>query len=279
MVLHSRVAVNLTIQNRVGSAEHYYHFLLGFLLPLALTYPRVAKLGLNGPIYVRSCGPMDRILNEVGFPLVRIIGKHEHDENCARTEMDGWQLRHETIHGLDFTSGEYPIEAIQEAAEIVRAQLLTRAGQLSATTSSGQASDNKRVTLVNRSVDPFYNTREAELPTSGLQRRSIGNFDQVRTLLGIVCPGLNHVVLENTTLSEQISLFASADVIIAQHGAALANVIWCRPGTRIIEIAARGYRERVFPPLSKGLGLDHRLVHQEGEHGDCDIPGLISNVM
>ena len=53
-------------------------------------------------------------------------------------------------------------------------------------------------------------------------------------------------ILEAQTLSfrEQADLFANASVIVAPHGAALANTVFCRPGTRVVEISPRaGYRD------------------------------------
>jgi hypothetical protein len=53
-------------------------------------------------------------------------------------------------------------------------------------------------------------------------------------------------ILEAETLSfrEQADLFANASVIVAPHGAALANTVFCRPGTRVVEISTRaGYRD------------------------------------
>jgi capsular polysaccharide biosynthesis protein len=38
---------------------------------------------------------------------------------------------------------------------------------------------------------------------------------------------------------DQIAAFASADIIVAPTGAALANCLYCRPGTRVIEILPR----------------------------------------
>lgn len=274
MVLDPQVAVSLTIANRKGSVEHYYHFLLGFLLPLAAKHAALTKLGQKGPIYVRDCGPMDRILKEVGFPRVHILDRDQHQRNASQTTMDGRPMRHETVDGMDCTDGDYPVAAMRQAVDILRSQMQSRGHQ------SAQApAKERKVVLINRSVDPYYNSAAAELPTSGLQRRSIRNFAEARSVLEIVRPELVDVVLENATLAEQMALFASADVIIAQHGAALANVIWCQPGTRVIEIAPRGYKDWIFSSLSKAFDLDHRLVHQEGQHGDCDIPGLISNVM
>ena len=37
-------------------------------------------------------------------------------------------------------------------------------------------------------------------------------------------------------MAEQIRLFASAKLVIAQHGAGLSNIVTCAPGTHVVEI-------------------------------------------
>ena len=41
------------------------------------------------------------------------------------------------------------------------------------------------------------------------------------------------------SVAEQVELFVYADVVVAPHGAGLTNLLFCREGTRIVEI---------FPP-------------------------------
>ena len=43
------------------------------------------------------------------------------------------------------------------------------------------------------------------------------------------------------TVQEQIDWFAAAEVIVAPHGAALANLAFCSPGVRILELFAPNY--------------------------------------
>lgn len=43
------------------------------------------------------------------------------------------------------------------------------------------------------------------------------------------------------TVQEQIDWFAGAEVIVAPHGAALANLAFCSPGVRILELFAANY--------------------------------------
>src|SRR5262249_101125 len=105
------------------------------------------------------------------------------------------------------------------------------------------------------------------------------NFGTLRESLEATVGNVVTVILERATLAEQIALFSLADVVIAQHGAALANVVWCRSGARVIEIAPQAYRSKIFPSLSKIVGVDNSHAQQGGIHGDCHIPGLISDVL
>lgn len=269
----AQTAVNLTIRNRGGSVEHFYHFLLGFLFPLAIAKTRLDELGFSGPIYVRSCGPMDRILAELAFPNVRIVEKTEHLYNSSRTSIDGRPLVQKSVSGMDFTNGNYPAEGIIKAKDIIRAHLSLKITALGYT-----QSNRKGVLLINRSINSFYSSPSSEIKAAGLQRRSISNFSDVEMALRRNFTDVNSVVLEHSPFMEQIYLFGSSDIIVAQHGAALTNIVWCKPNTLVVEIAPTGYRTTCFPPLSRHLGLIHRLVRQDGMHGDCDISDLISKV-
>ncbi len=42
--------------------------------------------------------------------------------------------------------------------------------------------------------------------------------------------------LSKMTLEEQISLFQNAKVVIGEHGAGLGNILFCKPGTMVIEL-------------------------------------------
>lgn len=271
--------INLTIRNVGGSVEHYYHFLLGFLFPLALKHKSLQEQGFSGLVYVRSCGPMDRILREIGFPGITIIEKAEHHRNSSRDEIDGSPVMQETVFGMDFANGDYPRDSILDAAGTVRSRLVGKHVDPFSTGSHRSITRATRVLLVNRSIDPFYASSAAEIPTSGLDRRSIRNFADVRRSLETVYDEVISVVLENMTLAEQIALFSTSDLIVAQHGAALANTVWCKPGTRVVEISPPRSKKKCFPQLSRLFDLDHQLIHQDGEHGDCDIASLMKSLI
>ncbi len=48
--------------------------------------------------------------------------------------------------------------------------------------------------------------------------------------------GFTPVRMETLTMREQATLFAHAECIVAEHGAALANLVFAQPGTRVIEL-------------------------------------------
>lgn len=58
--------------------------------------------------------------------------------------------------------------------------------------------------------------------------------------------------IENYPLSDQVELFNSASHIICAHGSALTNIIYCRTGTKIIEINP-GYNPTCYPHLARYL--------------------------
>ena len=54
--------------------------------------------------------------------------------------------------------------------------------------------------------------------------------------------------------------FAEATHILAAHGAGLTNLLWCQPGTKVIEIQDRNMlHKKVYPLLSHNLNLEHKV--------------------
>jgi capsular polysaccharide biosynthesis protein len=72
--------------------------------------------------------------------------------------------------------------------------------------------------------------------------------------------GFAKLHLEELTWREQIAAFRAARVIVAPHGAGLANLAFCRPGARVVEFFHRAYVNPVFWRLAAVKGLDYRPV-------------------
>jgi hypothetical protein len=70
-------------------------------------------------------------------------------------------------------------------------------------------------------------------------------------------------VLDPSTISfsEQSKVFHNAEVIVSAHGAALANIVFCRKKTKIVEIFSGRYVNLCYQHLAGACGLFHYAVH------------------
>ena len=73
------------------------------------------------------------------------------------------------------------------------------------------------------------------------------------------------VDLEKLSFREQIGLFQEANAICAAHGAALANLIWCNPGTKVLEIFSDRFLNPCYETIARLVNLDHRYVILPGD--------------
>lgn len=103
--------------------------------------------------------------------------------------------------------------------------------------------------------------------------RHLTNDLEVSERLGAL--GFTTVVLEEFSGAEQARLFRRAKVIVAQHGAALTNLLYCRPGTRVIELfnGPSGGSEGLYRSIAADLGLVHEAVILDGP--DKDSPAAV----
>ena len=95
------------------------------------------------------------------------------------------------------------------------------------------------------------------------RRRRVANEDALWARLEPL--GFARVYLEDLAWSEQINAFRHARVVVAPHGAGLANLVFCRPGTRVVEFFHRTYVNPCFWRVAALGGLDYRpMVMTEG---------------
>jgi len=60
-----------------------------------------------------------------------------------------------------------------------------------------------------------------------------------------------------TPFSAQRTLLAATTTLVAAHGAGLANLLFLRPGSTVIEVFPFGYTPRIFAELAAQLGVVH----------------------
>ena len=260
---------------RRGSHQHYYHFLLGNVLPL-FALPPALREGRQWMFC--DPGPLASMLRELGVEPIewsafRSLTRHVRKFSLwPKSALHADRYRHlphrlplplaagleaMRLEGFDGPDGHVG-EGIHRGVRGV----LDRLGR--------RTPPPVDILLVGRGKpDPFYATR-ALYRGAGNSRRSLTNLAAIGAALSdIPFATVRTVVLEGLSLRDQIDLFSGARLVVAQHGAALANLVWCSPRTRVLEIVPRVpsgvYRDH-FERLSLGFGLRYRRLDQDGPH-------------
>ena len=68
-------------------------------------------------------------------------------------------------------------------------------------------------------------------------RRGISN--EAEMLPHLEAAGFTAVAMEGLSVEDQVRLLARADVVMSPHGGALTNTVFCRPGTKVVELLSR----------------------------------------
>ncbi len=69
--------------------------------------------------------------------------------------------------------------------------------------------------------------------------------------------GFQAVDCSALSIGEQAMLFQDAEAVVSVHGAALANIIFCQPGTRVVEIFNPLAVRTLYRSLATVLGLEY----------------------
>ncbi|TQL69432.1 uncharacterized protein DUF563 [Nocardioides albertanoniae] len=72
--------------------------------------------------------------------------------------------------------------------------------------------------------------------------------------------GFAIVYAEELSVAEQARVFGAVDIVVAPHGAGLTNLVFCRPGTRVVELFPDTYVKPDFYLRSKHLDADYRAM-------------------
>lgn len=97
------------------------------------------------------------------------------------------------------------------------------------------------------------------------------------------CSKLGFAVVDTgeLNLKQQIDLFASAKVVIGETGSSLTNLIFCSPGTKVLEINTLNFMSGFFREFTDALSLSHveiTDVTRDGEEFLIKLNGLQVNL-
>ncbi len=229
-----------------GGYQDYYHWLVGSLVPLSLLAPYLP--------------PETTLLLPASLAHFRAhpIGKLDHLAvldafgfgDMKRREIDGQICQVEDLFWPDrCTIGQLPAAALRAA----RDRILSR-----------------------RPPAPGPRTR---IYVRRAGTRAVANAHVVESVLTRL--GFVPVLMEDLTAPEQIELFARAEMVVAAHGAALANLIFCPPGTQVLELSPNCEYRPSFNEISSKLGLTHAVLPCETDDGTFNgrivVPGARLN--
>ncbi len=86
-----------------------------------------------------------------------------------------------------------------------------------------------------------------------LNGRKVVNEDEL--LPWLKAEGFEIVNAERLTVTEQASLFAGAKVVMGPHGAGLTNIVFCKPGTVVIDLFAPEWINPCYWIIAENIGL------------------------
>jgi len=115
-----------------------------------------------------------------------------------------------------------------------------------------------------------YGARTSRLYIAGrTNRRLVNELNLIRELSVF---GFTTIYPAEMSIEDQIRAFSNADLIVAPHGAALANLIFASEGISVIELFGRGYINPCYLELTTMVGgRYHYLLGVDVGKGDYKI--------
>jgi capsular polysaccharide biosynthesis protein len=110
--------------------------------------------------------------------------------------------------------------------------------------------------------DSGSRTRKVFISRAKASRRHVTNRKALWRLLQQA--GFERLVMEDLSLKEQITCMQDVSVLVAPHGAGLANMMFCAPETHVVEIADSGFPNPNFYTLASAMKLHYWLIQAQG---------------
>lgn len=246
-----------------GSREHYFHFLIGYLLPLI--HAQRQRAAVDDGFAVLDCGPlMTPLLEQTLTRMRKKLGSFTVVAPAGVTNpvyVEPWDQdwnKHDDGAAVKETVSAV-MEAWQDDGVVIG---------MSCCSQPDCPSPDTDALLLERSPAPDFYLEHgaAERPGYGLSRRGVVNWPEVHAHLE--AQGIAHAMYEpgRHSLGCQIASFRRARRIVGIRGAEWANLIWCRPGDGALRVRLLDPDPpaRLLGGLVERLGLDCRFVPVEG---------------
>ena len=113
------------------------------------------------------------------------------------------------------------------------------------------------------------------------KNRKVNNESELIAVLRTL--GFEIYYLSKVSVLDQARIFNSADLIVAVHGGGLSNLVYCEPGTKVLEIYPDQYVRHYFCDISvkRGLMYDYILCESDSianHHSEGELVGLTADI-
>ena len=122
--------------------------------------------------------------------------------------------------------------------------------------------NNKKIKKDKKIKNKIYIDRDIPL-LKKIPERSISNGAEVKDYL--LKKGFISIRLGEINFGEQVELFHNADCVVGLHGAGFANLVFCKPGTKVIEFKS-SHEYPVIENLAKKNNLSYSSLVAEAKH-------------
>lgn len=233
---------------RRGSKEHFFHFLLGYLLPLV----HLQSKHRFKRFLALDCGPiltpiLEETLARLGYKF-RIVGPYAIQRPIF---LDPWD------HGW---TGHRDFDSVRHAVDLVRKAWCNNPHF------GTECPPLSKNLLIRRSrPHQFYLDGSAEIKGYGTSRRGMSNLEEVSDYL--THNNVSHSIYEPGAhcLGCQIQAFSTAHRLLGFRGAEWANLIWSTPEVRV-RMLDHNPPARLVGRLMTNLGIRHEFAIVDSTH-------------
>lgn len=250
--------------------QAYYHFFCSIVLPLLeLASQRIFTYDQR--IYVLSCGRYDAILHELKrvVPVVPVPDEQVLSNLVRRCGANIDQLILDSLEAYVWRHGRFGVRPV--ALDGMR---FMRIAKFAKTVFPPDPPSSP--------AEVLFVSRAKGIRGHGGEIRGIANEDDIVSALERDGASVDRVSLEGRSLAEQISIFHHAKIVIGQHGAGLANLVWTQPGrARLIELVPPQFRRpgwHYFEVLSEALGIPRLEIPQIDSFAPVPIEPILTGV-
>lgn len=280
-----------------GSKEHFWHFLLGYLLPSIHFYFKSKKVGNDNigiHLEYHDCGPlMNPMIKEIadlmGIPFSISSTNDQQTQVVHKTVyLPRWDIRLVTSIYFVIYNGRYNSNIRIEKKDIIRFIkknlsfrqkafginlrrdiLFVRNLILDKVNNDTRPESGPYLFLDRSDAHSFYGAEgKAEIKGYGKSRRALINLEEG-------CKGFNEAGIHaevfkpgSYSLLHQIKTFNNAQGVIAIRGAELANLMWMKPQSKIFVV---GFMDPAFHLYNYACLLNLKLSERSC---DADYPDI-----